>query len=127
MQPTQHDVPDPWRERRSPSQAQDRSLTTIYMLARRLERLERHMSCVDGGLYRLVVMRLTEEFALVDPSAELRALLEVCPAAALLYENVAEAEGRPCHTPTPGALAARFLALVAIERAMHRPGSPLEG
>lgn len=101
-------------------------LTVVFMLARRLERLEHGVGGADAEQYSFVVQCLTEAFAAVRADAALHALLDDFPAARQLYENLHYARAGLCRSPQPAATAAARLASEAIHRA-RRPGDAKPG
>ena len=96
------------------------NLTTVYVLAALLERLENSAVPVGAEQYRSVVLHLVDEFNEVsDPG--LGALLDAHPAAAQVYENVNYANAGLCRSSLETSLAAELQAKTAIERAMRPP------
>jgi hypothetical protein len=96
-------------------------LTVIHTLAQLLERLERSAVPVGAEQYRSVVLHLVDEFDEVQVDERLRALLDVHPAAAELYENLNYRHAGLCRSPLDAALAAEVRARETIARAMRRP------
>ena len=100
------------------SQSPKNSLTVTHVLAELLERLERSTQPVAAGQYRSVVLHLIDEFAEVESSLDLRALLDTHPAASELYENVNYRHAGLCRTALDAATAAESEARQAISRVM---------
>lgn len=91
-------------------------LTVLFMLARRLERLEHSIDGADAEQYDFVVQCLTEAFASVRSDAALFALLDEFPAARQLYENLHYARAGLCRSPQPAAQEAGRLAHELLRR-----------
>ena len=91
-------------------------LTVLFMLARRLERLEHGIDGADAEQYDFVVQCLTEAFASVRSDAALFALLDDFPAARQLYENLHYARVGLCRSPQPAAQEAARLTHDVLRR-----------
>ena len=100
------------------SQSPKNSLTVTHVLAELLERLERSTQPVAAGQYLSVVLHLIDEFAGVESSLALRALLDTHPAASELYENINYRHAGLCRTALDAATAAESEARQAISRVM---------
>ena len=92
-------------------------LTVVFMLARRLERLEHGVDGADAEQYSFVVQCLSEALAAVRADAALYALLDDFPAARQLYENLHYERLGLCRSPQPMAQDAARLAGEAIRHA----------
>lgn len=89
----------------------------LVLLARVLERLEHSAQSVDAEQYRSVVNHLASELAVAPQDAGLRAVLQACPSAAELYENINYQHAGLCRSALEVAMAAESAALAAIEKA----------
>ena len=89
----------------------------LVLLARVLERLEHSAQSVDAEQYRSVVKHLASELALAPQDAGLRAVLQACPSAAELYENINYQHAGLCRSALEVAMAAESAARAAIENA----------
>jgi len=94
-------------------------LTVARVLSQLLERLEQSKAPVAAEQYRSVVLHLVHEFGDIEPSDELRALLDKHPSAAQLYENVNYRHAGLCRSPLDLAMAAELQAKQVIEGAMR--------
>lgn len=95
-------------------------LTVVFMLARRLERLEHGVDGADAEQFSFVVQCLTEALASVRSDAALLSLLDDFPAARQLYENLHYARSGLCRSPQPLAREAARVAGDAIRHAQRR-------
>ncbi|HWI81288.1 hypothetical protein [Ramlibacter sp.] len=91
--------------------------TTLVMLARVLERLERSTQPVDPEQFRSVVARVSAELASTPHDAGLDAVLDTFPSVAELYENLNYTHAGLCRSALDPALAAELAARAAIEAA----------
>lgn len=98
-------------------------LAVLFMLARRLERLEHGIDGADAEQYHFVVQCLTEAFAAVRSDAALFTLLDDFPAARQLYENLHYARAGLCRSPQPAADEAARLVRDVLSR-VGRPAKP---
>jgi hypothetical protein len=89
----------------------------LVLLARVLERLENSTQAVDAQQYRSVVNHLASELANAPPDAGLNAVLQACPSAGELYENLHYQHAGLCRTALDSAMAAETAARAAIARA----------
>jgi hypothetical protein len=89
----------------------------LVLLARVLERLERSAEPVDAEQYRSVVNHLASELSVTQNDAGLEAVLQACPAAAELYENLNYQHAGLCRTSLDIAMAAEEAARAAIDSA----------
>ena len=89
----------------------------LALLARILERLEHSTAAVDPEQYRSVVKHLASELAAAPQDAGLQAVLQACPAAAELYENLNYQHAGLCRTSLDASLAAEAAARAAIGQA----------
>lgn len=92
----------------------------LVLLARVLERLDRSTQAVDAEQYRSVVSHLTSELAVAPQDDRLHAVLDACPAAAELYENLQYEHAGLCRTSLDASVAAEAAALAAIGKARQR-------
>ena len=92
----------------------------LVLLARVLERLEHSTKPVDAQQYRSVVNHLASELALTAHDPALQAVLQVCPAAAELYENLNYQHAGLCRSPLDLAMDAEAGACAAIDKARRR-------
>jgi hypothetical protein len=102
---------------RSPGRPVD--VSTLALMARLLERLDRSAEPVDAGQYRAVAQRVSALLAATPPSEALKAVLDACPSAAELYENLNYRHAGLCRSPLDEALGAESKALSAIRRALR--------
>jgi hypothetical protein len=89
----------------------------LVLLARVLERLERSTEAVDPDQYRSVVNHLASELAVAPRDAALQAVLQACPFAAEIYENIHYQYAGLCRSSAESGVAAERSARAAIERA----------
>lgn len=89
----------------------------MVLLARILERLEHSARGVDAAQYRSVVNHLASELAVAPHDAGLDALLQACPSAAQLYENIHYQHAGLCRAALDVAMAAEGAARAAIDKA----------
>lgn len=89
----------------------------LVLLARVLERLERSTQRVDADQYRSVVNRLASELAVAPRDAALRAVLQACPFAADIYENIHYPHAGLCRSSLDSGISAERAARAVIERA----------
>lgn len=89
----------------------------LVLLARVLERLEQSTQAVDAEQYRSVVNHLASELAAAPHDAGLDALLQACPSAAQLYENIHYQHAGLCRATLDVAMAAEGAARAAIDKA----------
>jgi hypothetical protein len=89
----------------------------LVLLARVLERLEHSPEGVDAEQYRSVVNHLSSELAVAPQDAGLQAVLNACPAAAELYENLNYQHAGLCRATLDAAMASEAAARSAIEKA----------
>ena len=94
------------------------SLTVTHVLAELLERLEHSTQPIAAAQYRSVAQHLINEFADVEPSLGLRALLNTHPAASELYENVNYGHAGLCRSALSAAVSAESQARQTISRAI---------
>jgi len=99
-------------------------LAVVYMLARRLERLECGVDGADAEQYLFIVQCLTEALAAVRADRALYELLDDSPAARELYENLHYRRAGLCCSPQREAAQAARLAADAILRIRHRCDAP---
>lgn len=95
-------------------------LSTLFTLARQLQRLDNGAVRIDAELYRRAVDRVADELASMDAEPPLLALLDAFPAASLVYENLHYEAAGLCRSPRLPARAAAAMAVAAIERAKRR-------
>ena len=98
------------------------SFGVAQLLAQLLERLERSTVPVGAEQYRSVVRHLRDELAELPQGQALSALLDACPAAAELYENLNYQHAGLCRSPLNLALDAELAARKAVGQA--RAGAP---
>ncbi len=91
----------------------------LVLLARVLERLERSSQPVDAEQYRAVVNHLTSELAVATSDARLYAVLQACPSAAEIYENIHYPQAGLSRSSLEDAMAAEGAARVAMARARY--------
>ena len=89
----------------------------LVLLARVLEQLEHSAQSVDAGQYRSVVNHLSSELAVAPQDAALRAVLQACPSAAELYENLNYQHAGLCRASLDAAMTAEAAARAAIDKA----------
>jgi hypothetical protein len=89
----------------------------LVLLARVLERLERSTEAVDAEQYRSVVNHLASELAVAPNDPGLQAVLQACPSAAEVYENLNYQHAGLCRAPLDAAMAAEAAAREAIGKA----------
>ena len=89
----------------------------LVLLARVLERLERSTDRVDADQYRAVVNRLASELAVAPRDAALQAVLQACPFAAEIYENINYPYAGLCRSPMDSGRAAERATRAVIGRA----------
>jgi hypothetical protein len=89
----------------------------LVLLARVLERLEHSTQAVDAQQYRSVVNHLASELAIAPQDAGLDAVLQACPSAGELYENLNYQHAGLCRAALDSALAAETAARAAIAKA----------
>ena len=92
----------------------------LVLLARVLERLEHSAEKVDAEQYRSVVNHLSSELALATQDSGLQAVLQACPAAAELYENLNYQHAGLCRAALDVAMAAEAAARAAIDKARSK-------
>ena len=97
-------------------------LALAVLLSQLLERLDRSTEPVGAEQYLSVVRHLKDEFDELGSESALSALLDACPSAAELYENLNYQHAGLCRSPLERSLDAELLARQAIERA-RRGGS----
>jgi hypothetical protein len=89
----------------------------LLVLAQMLERLDRSAQAVDAEQYRTVAARLAAELEAAPRDATLDGVLQACPAAAQLYENLNYRHAGLCRSPMDAALGAELAARAAIDGA----------
>lgn len=89
----------------------------LVLLARVLERLEHSAESVDAEQYRSVVNHLASELAAARQDAGLEAVLQACPSACELYENLNYQHAGLCRTSLDVAMAGEAAARAAIDKA----------
>lgn len=89
----------------------------LVLLARVLERLEHSTQGVDAQQYRSVVNHLASELAVAPQDAGLHAVLQACPSASELYENINYQHAGLCRSVLEVAMTAESAARAAIENA----------
>jgi hypothetical protein len=92
----------------------------LVLLARVLERLEHSAEAVDAEQYRSVVNHLSSELAVAPQDAGLQAVLQACPSAAELYENINYQHAGLCRASLDVAMAAEAAARTAIDKARRQ-------
>ena len=92
----------------------------LVLLARVLERLDNSSELVDAQQYRSVVNHLASELSAAGNDAGLQAVLQACPSAAELYENLNYQHAGLCRTSLDAAMSAEAAARVAIGKASQR-------
>ena len=95
--------------------------STLPMLARLMERLERSARAVDADQYRTVVQHVVAELESAPRDAAFDALLDAFPSVAELYENLNYRHAGLCRSPLERSLGAEVAAREAIEAARHQP------
>jgi len=96
------------------------------LLAQLLQRLDQSAEPVGAEQYRSVVRHLSAEFESLPTDATLSALLDACPAAAELYENLNYQFAGLCRSSLDLSLDAEQRARQAIHRAMRRDPKPAD-
>lgn len=91
----------------------------LVLLARVLERLERSAEPVDAEQYRSVVTHLADELAASSQDPGLDAVLQACPAASELYENLNYQHAGLCRSSLDFSMAAETAARAAIAKARN--------
>lgn len=91
----------------------------LVLLARVLERLERSTQRVDADQYRSVVNRLASELAVAPRDAGLHAVLQACPFAAEIFENIHYQHAGLCRSSLNDGMAAERATRSIIGRARH--------
>lgn len=99
--------------------------TILRILAALLDRMEHSGRTVDAQQYRTVVLRLTDALKAAEPGDELRAVLDGCPAAGALYENIHYAHAGLCRSGLDPALNAERQARQWIDRAKSMAAAPV--
>lgn len=89
----------------------------LAVLAGVLERLECSTEAVDAQQYRSVVHHLASELAVAPHDAGFQAVLQACPSAAELYENLNYQHAGLCRSSLDVATAAEAVAREVIDRA----------
>jgi hypothetical protein len=89
----------------------------LVLLARVLERLEHSAERVDAQQYRSVVNHLASELAIAPQDAGLQAVLQACPSAGELYENLNYHHAGLCRAALDAAMASEAAARAAIDKA----------
>ena len=89
----------------------------LVLLARVLERLEHSTESVDAEQYLSVVNHLASELAVAPQDQGLQAVLQACPSAAELYENLNYQHAGLCRTSLDTSMAAEAAARAAIAKA----------
>lgn len=92
----------------------------LVVLARLLDRLERHAGPVDAQQYRAVASRLAAELASAPRDAALEAVLDASPLVAESYENLNYRHAGLCRSALEPALNAELAARAAIDGARKR-------
>ncbi|MBU6260733.1 MAG: hypothetical protein KGL18_02670 [Burkholderiales bacterium] len=82
-----------------------------------LERLEREPGSASAEQYRRVARQLEKLLEQAEPDENLKALLDIAPAASEIYENMRYGVAGLCRSPLEPALNAELAASAAIERA----------
>jgi len=82
-----------------------------------LERLDRQRSTATAEQYRMVACQVSMLLAQAEPDEHLRAMLNIAPASAELYENLRYEMAGLCRTPLEQALNAELAATAAIKKA----------
>jgi hypothetical protein len=92
----------------------------LVLLARVLERLEQSTESVDAEQYRSVVNHLSSELAVAPQDAGLQAVLQACPSAAEVYENLNYQHAGLCRAALDVAMSSEAAARAAIDKARVR-------
>ena len=92
-------------------------LNSLATMAGLLERLDRERSTATAEQYRSVARQVTMLLAQAEPDEHLRALLNVAPASAELYENLRYDIAGLVRSPLEKALNAELAATAAIQKA----------
>ncbi len=92
-------------------------LNSLATMAGLLERLDRQRSTATAEQYRQVACQVSMLLAQAEPDEHLRALLNIAPASAELYENLRYEMAGLCRTPLERALNAELAATAAIKKA----------
>ena len=92
-------------------------LNSLATMAGLLERLDRQRSTATAEQYRKVACQVSMLLAQAEPDEHLRALLNIAPASAELYENLRYEMAGLCRTPLERALNAELAATAAIKKA----------
>lgn len=99
------------------TQSQQRSvsdLDVVHALARLVQRMEASPAEIDAHQYRTVVQQLSRALERVEPGKALQLILEDCPAASELYENLRYEHAGLVRAPLEKALNAELEARRAI-------------
>ncbi len=94
-------------------------LNSLATMAGLLERLENQRSSASAEQYRGVARQVSSLLAQAEPDEHLRALLNVAPASAMLYENLRYEAAGLCRAPLEKALNAELAATAAIKKAQR--------
>ena len=97
--------------------AQADALKTAITLAELLHRVEASTQAIGAAQYQRLAQHLTHLLAALPPSAQLSALLNTFPAAAVLYENARYAQAGLCRAPLDVSLDSELQARSLIGRA----------
>jgi len=97
-------------------------LAVVLALARLLHRLERSTEPVSPDQYRVVVDRLAQALREAPVDDGLRAVLQLFPDTAQLYENLNYQHAGLCRSSLEASLAAELLAREAIGNAARVTG-----
>jgi hypothetical protein len=92
-------------------------LNSLAVMAGLLERLDHQRSTASAEQYRGVARQVSTLLAQAEPDEHLRALLNVAPASAMLYENLRYEVAGLCRAPLEKALNAELAATAAIQKA----------
>ena len=93
------------------------ALKTAITLAELLQRVEASTQAIGAAQYQRLAQHLTHLLAALPPSAQLSALLNTFPAAAVLYENARYAQAGLCRAPLDVSLDSELQARSLIGRA----------
>ena len=93
------------------------NLDVVHALSRLIQRMEASPATMDAHQYRSVVLQLTRALEQVQPGKALQLVLEDCPAASELYENIRYEHAGLVQAPLEKALNAEMDARRAIELA----------
>jgi hypothetical protein len=99
------------------SQRSISNLDVVHALARLLQRMEANPATIDAHQYRTVVEQLKKAFEQVEPGTGLQLILEDCPAASDVYENIRYEHAGLVRAPLEKALNAELEARRAIDHA----------